>query len=104
MKKLMKNFDPHVFITSFSIITFFSVFSFIAAAAEDEGNSDTGWISSFLVWSFDIVRFPFHTLFWGIITEHMALYFPAILLNIAFYSLLIERIINALQKIKKVKT
>ncbi|ALJ01681.1 hypothetical protein [Rufibacter tibetensis] len=98
MKILPKNFNPLAFITISLIIALLMFASFIAAFAEDEGTSGGGLLSTILAATFQILRFPFHTLFWGVITEYMALYFPALLLNIIFYSFAIERLIAFISK------
>ncbi|MBF9252624.1 hypothetical protein I2I11_04915 [Pontibacter sp. 172403-2] len=103
MKILPKNFNPLAFITIGSIITLLMFASFIAAFAEDENTSGGGLLSTILAATFQIWRFPLHTLLWEFITKNMALYFPSLLLNILFYSFAIERLIAFIAKSRKAR-
>lgn len=76
------------------------IVSFIFAAAEDEGASQGGLVSNSLVGLFYIFRFPIHTLLWSFIIDHKALYLPGLLLNVAFYALLLERLVAIVWKKK----
>jgi len=61
--------------------------SFLMAFAADEG---TG-IDFHL---FEIFRFPTHTLFWDYFSSSSSLYRAGLWINIAFYSIIIERLIT----------
>ncbi|AKQ46837.1 hypothetical protein TH63_16310 [Rufibacter radiotolerans] len=98
MKNLLQKFNPFLFILTGTILTFLMFASFIFAAAEDEGTSSGGLISEALVGLFYIFRFPIHTLFWEFILEHWALYLPALLLNVALYAFIIERLVTRVWK------
>ena len=93
MMNYKKSFNALVFIGTFSVVFLMMIVSFVAAAAVDEGTSGEGKLTLFFAQAFNVLRFPFHTLLWKTIVDNMVLYFPLLLLNIIFYSLIIERIV-----------
>lgn len=69
--------------------------SFLIAFSADEG---TG-INFHL---FEIFRFPTHTLFWNYFSSSSSLYRTGLFINIAFYSLLIERLTTYFKSKRKI--
>jgi len=89
----MKRFSFATFFTSSMLIFVLTCSSFVAAFARDEGTlqKDNKIIWNLLADSFDIFRQPTHRLFWDLIIENGGLYIPGLLINILFWSLLVER-------------
>jgi len=89
----MKRFNFGIFAISIKVFFFLTCSSFVAAFARDEGTlqKDNKIIWNLLADSFDIFRQPTHRLFWDLIIENGGLYIPGLLINILFWSLLVER-------------
>jgi len=89
----MKRFNFGNFSISIIVVFILTCSSFVAAFARDEGTlqKDQKIIWNLLADSFDIFRQPTHGLFWDLIIENGSLYMPGLLINIFFWSLLVER-------------
>lgn len=75
------------------LLTFFS---FIGAWAEEEGNANT-ILEKVLSGSFNIFRFPTHTLFWEIF-QSGDVFIYGLMINGLLYSFICERLITYLQR------
>ena len=69
--------------------------SFLSVFAANEGTGIN-------VCLFEIFRFPTHTLFWDYFSSSSSLYRKGLFINIAFYSIIIERLITLYRSKRKV--
>ncbi len=68
--------------------------AFIAAFAQDEDTLPDNLLWQSLATLFSILRFPTHTLLWGVVCAGGAtFFFGGLLVNCLFYGLLCERLI-----------
>lgn len=76
--------------------------SFLAAWGEDEGTLGSNLIWLTFAKLFYILRFPTHTLLWGLITKGGAVFFiGGLVINCILYGLLTERIIYFMKRLRK---
>ncbi len=83
----------------FIIISVWTLMSFIFAWAQDEGTLGGGSFDVFMADSFNVLRFPWHNILFlliDIIPFLGILYFPLLLVNVLFYTVLLERLITVL--------
>lgn len=103
--KYLKNFNIPRFKKLNIIIGALTLLSLLAAWQKDEGTLGKGFFPNFLADSFNIFRFPTHVLFWSFLSNGSSalfslLYLVALLINVLFYSFLIESIISIFIKHK----
>lgn len=84
---LRQKINFKVLLLAIIIVSLLTGISFLMAFAAKE---EMG-IGFFL---FEIFRFPTHTLFWDYFSSSSALYRTGLFINIAFYSMIIERLIT----------
>lgn len=100
-------FNKGFFLVGIGIILPLTIFSLLAAAAQDEGTLGEGLIRSILADAFYVFRFPTHTLlFWLIdiqFVDHMNSYyfFIGLIINVILYAFLIERVLSYFSKTQK---
>ena len=97
MKMLLKqkvNFK--VLLLAILAISLLTGISFLMAFADD-GDTGIG------LHTFEVFRFPTHTLFWEYFSSTSSLYRVGLFINIIFYSVIIERIITLFRRSKKNK-
>jgi hypothetical protein len=83
-----------VFGVVFSIVSVWTLLSFFYAWAKDEGTLGNNLFDNFMADSFNVWRFPFHNILFlivDVIPFLGVLFFPLLILNILFYSIIIER-------------
>ena len=87
-----------VFIINLILIGILMIISFIAAWAADEGTLGDGLIGNLFANLFYVLRFPTHNLLWPLMTSGngilFILFFPGLIVNLIFYSILIERLLT----------
>lgn len=99
MKNILKydryKFNTLAFGFSFSIIAVWTLLSIFYAWALDEGTLGNNHFDNFIAESFNVWRLPFHLLLFllmKISPFFSLLFFPLLILNILFYSTVIERV------------
>jgi len=98
-------FNTKVFVISTMIIFVLTVLSFLGAWGRDEGTleNDDSRIWNFFADSYHFFRQPTHGLFWDFIVNDGLLFFPGLIFNILFWSLIVERLTFLASKILKVR-
>jgi hypothetical protein len=89
-----RKFKFKIFVIAFVAISALTCLSFLAAFGRDEGTLGDGLIWNLLADSFDFFRLPTHRLLWDFMIKHSWLYFPALTLNVFFWSIVTERLIT----------
>lgn len=90
-------FRSWIFWIAFAICCVLAFIGHIGAGAEDEGTLGPGSAWRYAVWLFHVMRFPTHTLFWPLFSATGWLWLAGLLLNCAFYAVVIERILALLR-------
>jgi hypothetical protein len=75
------------------LLTIYFIPCFLAAGAEDEGTLGTSFLSQFFFISFQVIRFPTHTIFWDLFSKTLGVYVLGLFINMLIYSFLIERVL-----------
>jgi hypothetical protein len=87
-----------VFLISFLIVGILTALTYFSAHVESEGRLESNIVTMLFSSLFDFFRFPTHTIFGRLISNSgdlgPFLFFGGLILNSAFYSLGIERIIT----------
>ena len=97
----MHRINLRILMGCFLLITFLSYFSFMGAWADEDGNADT-ILEKMLSASFNIFRFPTHTLFWETFRSGN-IFIYGLMFNSLLYSLVCERLITFFQRKKKLR-
>jgi hypothetical protein len=85
----------------FLLIMLLAYFSFMGAWADEDGNAET-ILEKVLSASFNIFRFPTHTLFWKTFQSGY-IFIYGLMFNSLLYAFVCERIITYLQRNKKLR-
>jgi hypothetical protein len=86
---LKQSLNIAILTISLFAISILAVISLFGSWAYDEGTIDSNILASV----FQVVRFPTHTLFWEFFNQTTRTFYAGLILNILFYSLVIERMI-----------
>jgi hypothetical protein len=92
-----RKFRIEIFILALIIISIMTTLSLFAAWARDEGTleANDGLIWSLLADSFNFFRLPTHGLFWEPIAKNASsLFIPTLIINVIFWTTIIERLIT----------
>jgi hypothetical protein len=96
-KLILGKFRIGIFLLAFFATSFLTILSWLFAFAKDEGQIDEKdeLIQGFIADSFNFFRLPIHGIFepW-ILSDGIGWYFPGLMLNVVFWSLLTERIFS----------
>jgi hypothetical protein len=96
---LLKSFNPLRFIILNFVIGALTFFSFLTAFGKDEGTFGNNFFLNFMADTFYVFRFPMHVLFWKYMDG--GAFFLGLFINILFYAVFVETVINILSKRKK---
>lgn len=100
----MKKINKPIFILSTVFFLLLLITSFMAAGGEEEGTLTKDSALYFLVRIFYILRFPTHTLLWGLIIKGgLGAFFLGFIINCMFYGFLLERLVFIFKKKKTLK-
>ncbi|MBI3512104.1 MAG: hypothetical protein HY064_15710 [Bacteroidetes bacterium] len=91
-------FNFPLFAILFICFASLTALTFYASVAADEGTLGDGRISKLLAGLFSVFRFPFQTFLGTLSKAHPVLYFPFLLLNVLFYSFILERAVAFIRK------
>lgn len=83
-----------IFALSFLLTLVFTVLSFFAAWARDEGTLGSGALENKLADAYSFFRQPTHGLFWEVLKDHGAWFLPLLLVNVFLWALLVERLVS----------
>jgi hypothetical protein len=84
------------------IVGILLVISFFAEWGYEDGTLREDSHAMILVRLFNILRFPTHTLLWGVITKSIFLFFLGLLINCMLYGFIIERMISFIRRKPKI--
>jgi hypothetical protein len=96
---LLKSFSPLRFIILNFVIGALTFFSFLTAFGKDEGTLGHNFFLNFMADTFYVFRFPMHVLFWKYMDG--GAFFLGLFINILFYAVFVETVINILSKRRK---
>lgn len=98
----MGKFRIGIFLIAFFALSLLTVVSWLFAFGKDEGqvNENTEPVKNFIADSFNLFRFPAHSLFepW-ILSDGISWYFPGLILNVIIWTILIERLFSIGRKL-----
>src|SRR5579862_448613 len=97
--QFLKNFKLKRFVLVLLSIAFLTFISFLFTFSADEGYPNNFFLFKLLEYSFFIFRFPTHVFFWNYMDGDWYLY--GLLINVIFYSLLIELTIMLIKTLKR---
>jgi len=86
------SFKPLIFISSTLIFCIFTIITFIAYGAVEEGTDGNNHTTRAIARLYYIFRFPTHTLFFSIMNS--PLFFLGLVYNCLLYGFLTERIVS----------
>jgi len=88
------NFKPLVFVSASVLFLIFTIITFIAYGAVEEGTDGNDHTTRAIAKLYYILRFPTHTLLFGIMNSPF--FFLGLVYNCLFYGFLTERVISLL--------